>query len=102
MTGKAGKKPQGAAFSHFCEMEEYMYLHIGGDKVVDDEEILLILPRETVMHSYENRRFMETAIGSGRVDDVSGGERDTYIITAVPEGIRVYASAVGAATIAKR
>ena len=70
-----------------------MYLHIGGDKVVDDEEILLILPRETVMHSYENRRFMET---------VSGGERDTYIITAVPEGIRVYASAVGAATIAKR
>ncbi len=81
-----------------------MYLHIGGDKVVDDEEILLILPRETVMHSYDNRRFMETetAIGSGRVDDVSGGERDTYIITAVPEGIRVYASAVGAATIAKR
>ena len=78
-----------------------MYLHIGGDKVVDDEEILLILPRETVMHSYDNR-FMETAIGSGRVDDVSGGERDTYIITAVPEGIRVYASAVGAATIAKR
>ena len=76
-----------------------MYLHIGGDKVVDDEEILLILPRETVMHSYDNRRFMETAIGSGRVDD---GERDTYIITAVPEGIRVYASAVGAATIAKR
>ena len=76
-----------------------MYLHIGGDKVVDDEEILLILPRETVMHSYDNRRFMETAIGSGRVDDVSGG---TYIITAVPEGIRVYASAVGAATIAKR
>lgn len=42
-----------------------MYLHIGGDKVVDDEEILLILPRETVMHSYDNRRFMETAIGSG-------------------------------------
>lgn len=80
-----------------------MYLHIGGDKVVDDEEILLILPRETVMHSYDNRRFMETAIGSGRVDDVSGGERDTYIIiTAVSEGIRVYASAVGAATIAKR
>ena len=67
---------------------------------MDDEEILLILPRETVMHSYDNRRFMETAIGSGRVDDVSGG--DTYIITAVPEGIRVYASAVGAATIAKR
>ena len=70
-----------------------MYLHIGGDKVVDDEEILLI---------YDNRRFMENAIGSGRVDDVSGGERDTYIITAVSEGIRVYASAVGAATIAKR
>ena len=43
-----------------------MYLHIGGDKVVDDEEILLILPRETVMHSYDNRRFMETVIGSGR------------------------------------
>ena len=38
-----------------------MYLHIGGDKVVDDEEILLILPRETVMHSYDNCRFMETA-----------------------------------------
>lgn len=79
-----------------------MYLNIGGDKVVDDEEILLILPRETVINSYDNRRFMETAIGSGRVDDVSGGERDTYIITAVTEGIRVYASAVGAATIAKR
>ena len=68
-----------------------MYLHIGGDKVVDDEEILLILPRETVMHSCDNRRFMETAIGSGRVDDVSGGERDTYIITAVRgnKGIRL-------------
>ena len=64
-----------------------MYLHIGGDKVVEnDEEILLILPRETVMHSYDNRRFMETAIGSGRVDDVSGGERDTYIMDRRPRG----------------
>lgn len=79
-----------------------MYLHIGGDKAVDEEEILLILPRETVMYSYDNRRFMEAAIGPGRVKDVSGGERNAYIITAAPEGIRVYASAVGAAAIAKR
>ncbi len=79
-----------------------MYLHIGGDKVVDDEEILLILPRETVMYSYDNRRFMEAAIGSGRVDCVSGGEGDTYVIAAAPDGIRVYASAAGAAAIARR
>ena len=81
-----------------------MYLHIGGDKVVDDEEILLILPRETVMHSYDNRRFMETAIGSGRVDATRIRRRAGHIHNhpAVPEGIRVYASAVGAATIAKR
>ena len=52
-----------------------MYLHIGGDKVVDDEEILLILPRETVMHSYDNRRFMETAIGSGRVGHIHNHRR---------------------------
>ncbi|MBQ4610963.1 MAG: hypothetical protein IJB30_04430 [Clostridia bacterium] len=77
-----------------------MYIHIGGDKSVDEEDILFMLPKKTVLSSYDTRRAMAGCIGSGRIRELPG-EAETYVIC-TGERPEVYASPVSSTVLAKR
>lgn len=78
-----------------------MYIHIGGDKSVDEEDILFMLPKKTVLSSYDTRRAMAGLIGSGRITELPGGGAETYIVC-TGERPAVYASSVSSVVLAKR
>jgi len=78
-----------------------MYIHIGGDKAVDEEDILFMLPKKTVISSYDTRRAMSAMIGTGRVTELPGGDTQTYIVC-TGERPAVYASSISSTVLAKR
>ena len=78
-----------------------MYIHIGGDKSVDEEDILFMLPRKTVLSSYDTRRAMNNMIGTGRVTELPGGDTETYVVC-TGERPGVYASSISSTVLAKR
>ncbi|MBQ3132047.1 MAG: hypothetical protein IJC24_05000 [Clostridia bacterium] len=78
-----------------------MYIHIGGDKSVDEDEILFMIPKKTVVSSYDTRRAMSAMIGSGRVTELPGGDTQTYIVC-TGERPAVYASSISSTVLAKR
>ncbi len=78
-----------------------MYIHIGGDKSIDEDDILFMLPKQTVMSSYDTRRTLSNMIGSGRVTELPGGGAETYVIC-TGERPAVYASPVSSTVLAKR
>jgi len=71
-------------------------MHIGGQAVLMDEEILCILNRETVRESRDTRRALGAAIGSLRLDTRAGGAERSYILCEREGETKVYASNVGA------
>ncbi len=78
-----------------------MYIHIGGDKSVDEEDILFMLPKKTVISSYDTRRAMSNMIGSGRVTELPGGSTETYVVC-TGDRPAVYASSISSRVLAKR
>lgn len=78
-----------------------MYIHIGGGVAIDEEDIIAILPRETLRTSYDTRRSLAAAIGNGRVTEVGDGE-ESYIICLRDEKLRVYSSPISSAALFKR
>lgn len=78
-----------------------MYIHIGGDKAVDDEDILFMLPKKTILASYDTRRAMAGFIGNGRVTELPGGSTETYVIC-TGERMAVYACPVSSTVLAER
>ena len=78
-----------------------MYIHIGGDKSVDEEDILFMLPRKMVLSSYDTRRAMNNMIGTGRVTELPGGGTETYVVC-TGERPGVYASSISSTVLAKR
>ena len=78
-----------------------MYIHIGGDKSVDEEDILFMLPRKMVLSSYDTRRAMNNMIGTGRVTELPGGGTETYVVC-IGERPGVYASSISSTVLAKR
>ncbi len=78
-----------------------MYAHIGGDKAVDAGDILFILPKKTLLASYDTRRTMAELIGGGRVTELPGGSTDCYVIC-TGEGAAVYACPVASRVLGER
>ncbi len=78
-----------------------MYIHIGGDKSIDEDDILFMLPKETMLSSYDTRRAVSNIIGSGRITELPGGGAETYVIC-TGDRPTVYASPVSSTVLAKR
>lgn len=78
-----------------------MYIHIGGDKSVDEDDILFMIPRKTVSVSYDTRRAMAGFIGTGRVTELPGGGTETYVVC-TGERPAVYGSGISSTVLAKR
>lgn len=77
-----------------------MYIHIGGDRSLDEDDILFMLPRKTVVSSYDTRRAIGALIGGGRITSLPGGG-ETYVVCA-GERPAVYSSPVSSVVLARR
>ena len=77
-------------------------MHIGGQAVVMDEDIVCILGRDTVRESRDTRRALDTAIGAARLDTRAGGKERSYVLCENKGETRVYASSVGAVQLVRR
>ncbi len=78
-----------------------MYLHIGGESVMDDKDIIALIPRKNVLISRDTRSCIADAIGSGKIQSVSGESQKTYIICQKGK-LTVYASPISSITLMRR
>lgn len=79
-----------------------MYVHLGGDTVVLQKDIVAILDLELTSISKITREFLHVAEEEGFVVNVSTELPKSYIITEYDNESRVYISPISAATLLKR
>lgn len=79
-----------------------MYVHLGGDTVVLQKDIVAILDLELTSISKITREFLHVAEEEGFVVNVSEDLPKSYIITEYDNESRVYISPISAATLLKR
>lgn len=79
-----------------------MYLHIGGDYVVNTEHIVGIIDIEKATISQITREFLKAAQKKDRVINVSDELPKTFIITKEKNNERVFISPISSKTLIKR
>jgi len=76
-----------------------MYLHIGGDEILNKAEIIAILDYSCFIHAEENRHFLQVARLEGAlVRDLPEEQRKACIITTD----KIYFTSISAGTLVKR
>ena len=82
-----------------------MYLHLGGDVLLHDEEILGIFDLEITSQSYRTRRYLNAAEQAGEVTYVDIEEIPKSFTVTAPCGggpQRVYVSPLASQTLQRR
>jgi len=79
-----------------------MYVHLGGDTVVLQKDIIAIFDLELTSISKITREFLHVAEEEGFVVNVSEDLPKSYILTESDNESRVYISPISAATLLKR
>ncbi len=79
-----------------------MYVHLGGDTVVLQKDIIAIFDLELTTISKITREFLHVAEEEGFVVNVSEDLPKSYILTESDNESRVYISPISAATLLKR
>lgn len=82
-----------------------MYLHLGGDVLLRDEEIVGIFDLEITSQSFRTRRYLNAAEQAGQVTYVDIQEiPKSFTVTAPPGGKaqRVYISPLASQTLQRR
>lgn len=79
-----------------------MYVHLGGDTVVLQKDIVAIFDLELTSISKITREFLHVAEEEGFVVNVSEDLPKSYIVTEHDNESRVYISPISAATLLKR
>ena len=78
------------------------HLHVGAETVLNIEDIIAIIPRETALASRDTRRALDDAIGSSRVVSASDEPQKSYLICLKNERLCVYSSPIASTTLQKR
>ncbi len=79
-----------------------MYVHLGGDTVVLQKDIIAIFDLELTTISKITREFLHVAEEEGFVVNVSEDLPKSYILTESDNESKVYISPISAATLLKR
>ena len=79
-----------------------MYVHLGGDTVVLQKDIIAIFDLELTSISKITREFLHVAEEEGFVVNVSEDLPKSYIIAQTDNESKVYISPISAATLLKR
>jgi len=79
-----------------------MYVHLGGDTVVLQKDIIAIFDLEITSISKITREFLNVAEEEGFVVNVSEDLPKSYVLTEKDNESKVYISPISAATLLKR
>ncbi|MBO4392179.1 MAG: DUF370 domain-containing protein [Clostridia bacterium] len=79
-----------------------MYIYIGADYLVNEDDIVGIFDIETTTVSQTTRDYLTAAQKNGRIRDVSAEIPKTYVICKENGGFTVYLSQYSTATINRR
>ena len=79
-----------------------MYLHLGGDTVVDTENVLGIFDLDNASWSKHTRAFLRRVQQEGRVINVTDDLPRSMVLCRVNGQERVYISLLSSATLMKR
>ncbi len=81
-----------------------IYLHLGQDTVVPEEEIVGIFDMDNASASHVTRKFLRRMEEEGNVVDVSGELPKSFVLLSSPGGkdSRLYLSQLMSATLLKR
>ncbi len=79
-----------------------MYVHLGGDTVVLQKDIIAIFDLEITSISKITRDFLHVAEEEGFVVNVSEDLPKSYVLTEKDNESKVYISPISAATLLKR
>lgn len=79
-----------------------MYIHLGNEIVVREDEIIGIFDLDTTTVSKHSRKFLETSEKENRVINVSYELPKSFIVTSKNGKEKVYISQISSATLQKR
>ncbi|MDO4459676.1 MAG: DUF370 domain-containing protein [Clostridia bacterium] len=79
-----------------------MYLHLGGDTVVNTDEIIGIFDLESASVSRHTRKYFARLEKEGKVINVSYELPKSFIVTNGKDGERLYISQISTSTLIKR
>lgn len=79
-----------------------MYLHIGGQSMVKQNDIVAILDMETTSVSKKTREFLRECEKRGQVVNVAEDIPKSYILCSENGKDKVYISQISSATLLKR
>ena len=79
-----------------------MYLHIGGQSMIKNSDIVAILDMETTSVSKKTREFLRECEKRGQVINVAEDIPKSYILCSENGEDRVYISQISSATLLKR
>ena len=78
------------------------HLHVGAETVLNIDDIIAIVPRETALASRDTRRALDDAIGGARVVSASDEPQKSYLICEKNERLCVYSSPIASVTLQRR
>ncbi len=79
-----------------------MYIYIGSDHLINEEDVVGMFDIETTTTSYITRDYLTAAQKNGRIINVSSDIPKTFVVCRRDDKIYVYLSQYSAATINKR
>ncbi len=79
-----------------------MYLHLGGDVVVNLKDVIAIMDLDVTTVSKITREFLTVAEEEGFVINVSDDLPKSYVLTERDNESRLYISPISSATLLKR
>ncbi len=79
-----------------------MYLHLGGDTVIAQKDIIAIFDLDITSISKITREFLQVAEEEGFVVNVSEDLPKSYVLAEVDKESKVFVSPISAATLLKR
>lgn len=79
-----------------------MFLHLGGDIVVNLKDVIAIMDLDVTSTSKITREFLAVAEEEGFVVNVSSDLPKSYILTEIDKVSKIFVSPISSATLLKR
>ncbi|MEN8906059.1 MAG: extracellular matrix/biofilm biosynthesis regulator RemA family protein [Clostridiales bacterium] len=79
-----------------------MFLHIGGDIVIPEKNIIAILDIESTTISKDTKEFLKIAEEEGFINAISSDLPKSFIITENDKKSKIYLSPISSVTLQKR
>ena len=80
-----------------------MYLHIGKNCVIKDNEVVGIFNIDNIKDTLEYNNLYEKLNSENKLEDISSNQKNSFILTSnIKKGVKGFISNIGTNTIKKR